>query len=523
MMWPDLIKDLSLPVYAVRGLITQTESMTDMSDDTDASPPRQPVSLREWVKEQAEQYDVDPDDLLIQSTRRDPMYKGTDADHAKAAWFAELWEQAVDGRDEDRIHVRGVHYFIVMNDMDVQPPTDCSWSIYQNTEKCYNYLESASVLARILGYIPLGGVFDNKHDQRTVTEYRDHRRAADATDVDTPIGVDLPPIPKPDDVADLEFDPDEESFPEYAADHLVDELADNIRFDEPTQAPFHIEVWCEKGLPDYIKGLCEEMGVNVVVEGEGDLSLTIAHEFVRRVESAGKPAIVCYLSDFDPKGTQMPHNVSGKIAWLEQRGDLTERVVVDRLAVTPEQIEALSLPRKPIEESSHTGTGAKAYDTLVDEWEQRRGVGACELNALEQHPDSYRRIVRDGLDPYVDDGLDEKNREAIDEWKAEVRDALVDAIEDAGLDDLEDLRDWMDQFNDRLDDAEDVLRDLRDLTRDGYFREWYTQTRDAVAAAEYPVVSVPAGEGRFPDDPLYDSSRDYVENVARLQRDKVGE
>ena len=310
-------------------------------------------SLRAWIKRQAAEYGVDPDDLLIQSRRRDPMFKGTKADHAKAEWFAELWKKAVAGREEKRIHIRGVHYFIVMStdeettlnvdqlpvDYDpaelnqlkgpIRPPTDCSWSEYANTDKCYDYLEGTATLARILGYIPLDGIYDNKHDQLVITHYGEHRTEADTSVLPTPTGVRLPSISRAGARGELTFD-SPEAFADYLADALVDELAAQISFDTSSQAPFHMEVWCEKGLPDYIHSTARELGVNVIVEGEGDLSLTIAAEFVRRVDEAGKPAIILYLSDFDPKGDHMSSAMAGKLAWLEARGDLDHRVCIDR-------------------------------------------------------------------------------------------------------------------------------------------------------------------------------------------------
>ncbi|WP_306061532.1 hypothetical protein [Natronococcus wangiae] len=94
----------------------------------------------------------------------------------------------------------------------------------------------------------------------------------------------------------------------------------------------------------------------------------------------------------------MPANTAGKLAWLRQRGDLEEHVFVERLAVTKDQIDALDLPRKPIEESTAQGTGGVAYNRRITEWEEAHGAGATELNAFEQHPEGFRRIVRDAFE-----------------------------------------------------------------------------------------------------------------------------
>ncbi|WP_135306349.1 hypothetical protein [Haloarcula amylovorans] len=505
-----------------------------------------PASLRERVKQRAKELGVDPDALLIQSRRRDPMYKGTSADHAKAEWFAQLWKQAVAGREADRIHIRGVHYYIVMSTTEesrlnldqlpvefdageldrlqgpVEPPTNCSWDVYQNTDQCYDYLESAGTLARILGYIPLGGIYDNKHGQRVITQYGEHRETADVGDISIPSGVTLPTLPNSGDRGELAFDgPDDVA--EYIADNVARSLAEQIEFDTASQQPFHVELWCEKGLPDYVHTLAGDLQVNVVVEGEGDLSLTIAHEFVERVNAAGKPAVICYLSDFDPKGDNMSSAMAGKVAWLDERGDLEHRVCIEQVAVTQDQVEQFGLPRKPISESDQTGTGGKAYDTLVDEWEQRKGTGACELNTLEQIPDLYKHIVREGIAPYRAGDLHEQNAHALNGWVDDVRTTLVDSLTEAGVqEDVDELEDWLAEWNNYLSDLDPVFDRLHDMQKRGEYAEWVDQLETTVDETEWPTVTVPEGEQLFPDDPLYDSERDYAENVRRVEQHKQG-
>lgn len=486
--------------------------MTNPSDSAD---------FRSWVKERARELGVDAEDLLIQSKRRDALYKGTDADRKKAEWFARYWKRAVKDRDVERIHVRGVHYFIYGLDEDVEPPTNCSWPVYRNTETCYNYLESAAKLARILGLVPLDGIEDNKHDQTVVTKYNDHRtRPRSAAGMDVPLGVSVPRTPPPDARAELEFDPDDGAYSSYAAADIAKRAVRELRFDRPSQAPYHVEVWCEKTLPDYIKSVCEDAGVHVVVEGEGDLSLTIAAEFARRVEEAGKPAVVLYLSDFDPKGTEMPANMAAKVAWLKRLGELTERVCIDRLAVTREHIEDLDLPRKPISESNHQGTGGKSYDTKVTEWEERMGVGATELNALENRPEDYKRIVRDALSQYVDPDIPTKNEYAREAWADDAEAAIEAALGDVD-DDLSKLRTFLGEYNSALERAEPMLEALHDLREEAYFDEWRQQVRGAIEDARMPTATVPEGEAPLPDDPLYDTNRDYHQNVARIQAYKT--
>lgn len=146
---------------------------------------------------------------------------------------------------------------------------------------------------------------------------------------------------------------------------------------------------------------------------EGNLSLTVANELAQRIEDAGKPAVILYLADFDVKGYDMPANMAGKLAWLHQRGDLEQRVVIERLAVTKDQIETVEFPRKPIEENTASGTGDVAYNRRITEWEQEQGAGMTELNALEQQPEEFHRIVRDALERYTDPELPQRMKESI--------------------------------------------------------------------------------------------------------------
>lgn len=503
------------------------DSSESNSTDSDGTNQR---SVRDQIQRMADEYGTDVENLLIQSKRRDPMWKGTAGDHAKARWFAELWREAVAGREQDEIHVRGVHYYITMNDLDVEPPTDTSWPVYRNTEKCYNYLESAAVLARILGYIPLDGIVDERAEERTITKYGQHRKAPDSDAVKATSGVETPRVPPPDAWASLAFEPDPEAAAEYEASTIAEQAADLIDFDRPSQSPFHVELWSEKTLPAYItgsentRGVAEEAGANVVVEGKGDLSLTVANDLAQRIERAGKPAVILYLSDYDPKGTEMATNMAGKLAWLEARGDLEQRVMIERLAVTKEQIERLDLPRKPIAESEHTGTGGKSYNTKITEWEQRHGAGATELNALEQRPEAFRRIVRDAIESYTDESLPQKNADAVDEWQKTVEARLREAFHEADLDeDIEELEAWIEEFNERFGALADALRELQDLKNEGPYDEWQDRVEAIVTGTDFPAATVPEGEAPFPEDPLYDSAREYVQNVVRIDRYREGE
>ena len=42
--------------------------------------------------------------------------------------------------------------------------------------------------------------------------------------------------------------------------------------------------------------------------------------------------------------------------------------------------------------------------------------------------------------------------------------------------------------------------------------------RSILRETEFPMATVPEGDAVLPDNPIYDSSRSYVENKARIDR-----
>lgn len=476
-----------------------TPSGTPDTTDTAAAidrGPRDGEGNRDWLRRLADVHGVSTADVRLLSRNRDPFWMGTDSHHAKAEWFADLWRQAVAGRSEKTIHSRGVHYFIVSLDEEVAPPGNCSWDVYKNEGKCFDYLNDASVNARVLDYVPLDGITDEKNTEKTVTRYGDHDTGTQSFGPSLRSGVRVPNVPTVDDRASVKFG--DEGYVEYAVENWSGVTPS---FDRPTQQPFHVEVWSEKTLPEEIKHVLREESVNAVVEGEGHLSYTVANDFAQRANAAGKPAVVLYLADYDPSGDDMPAAMAGKLEWLKQEEELDHRVILDRLAITEQQIEEFDLPLN--------------FD--------KRDKGEVELNALEANLDNFKQIVREGTDPLTDDSLNERNEDAIEEWREKANIAVREAIEDTDITDSEDtIEEWTDEFNEALDNAEDALARLDELTRDDRLSEWKQDVRSAEYAADIPPSTVPDGEGNLPADPLYDSARTYPATLARANGSNIG-
>lgn len=483
-------------------------------------------SLRDWIKEQAENLSIEEERLLFSSPSRDPMWMGTASDHRNAEWFARYWRRAIEGRSEDRVHVRGVHYVMIeVIDEPIESPSGrTSWTQYRNTTTCYNFLKDASVAARVLGYVPLDGIKDEESDVTTVHEYAEHDLGHHHDLVENVHGLSWPEIPEIGETAGLHRD-DIEEMASHLGRRYANELRQFVEIDNASQQPFHIEIWSEKTPPASLHDLARRYGVNLIVTGTGDLSYQVAYNLARRINRAKKPGVILYLSDFDPKGDNMAQAMAGKVAWLNLIDKLDQRVVIQQLAVTPDQIDRYGLPRTPIDYEADPGsTGEKAYQTLVDDWERRKGHGATELQALWRDEQRFVDEIEPVLSSLYDGDLDEAIRRTKTEWQREAAEDLSGAFLDADLDDeFEAAEEWAEEFNDVLEDAERHIERLNDLIDDDRRRDWTRGAMQALRDTDLDDLEPPEGEAELPDDPLYDSARGYGANIAEVRAHEQGQ
>jgi hypothetical protein len=472
------------------------------------------ISFRDQMRDVADRLGVNLDDVLMMSPKRDPLNCGTTGDHKKAEWFTELWREAVAKRDSDSIHVRGLHYTIVQMDRDIEPPTGrCSWEKYVNIKKCHNYLGNAASIARVLGYVPLGGIDDEKNNQERTTHYTGHD-TLDSDGLDNLISdnqIRSPSIPSVDSEARFSCNQGLEQNIRYIAYDIAKSAKRRQTINIDEQQPFHIEIWSEKTLPSSVRSEAKDAGVDTIVEGEGHLSYRIAHDFMQRVEEADKQAVILYLTDFDPAGEKMPKAMASKVKFLKERGDLEHRVQIKRLGLTAEQVERLGLPRKPVK------TDSQSYLKMIEDWQNKHGDGGVELQALEKDIDNYCRIIRDAVLSYSDDTLSDQVDDVKQDFYDEVKQRVIDSLTDSELDDKRsDVEDWMDDFNEALSDASDQLEELSEIAHDDVIDEWDAIIDDAVADVDLPDLDIPEGDADPAANPLYDTDRPYIENIAEV-------
>ena len=149
--------------------------------------------------------------------------------------------------------------------------------------------------------------------------------------------------------------------------------------------PCYIEVWVEKdAIASIVAGEASSWGVPVfVARGFASLSsLYSAANTFRNAVKAGKKVIIYHLGDYDPSGV-----AAGESMIRAFRDDFGVEVQFTRAAVTLDQIQQMSLPTRPVKESTHaarwTGGECVELDSMPPA-EIRKLVEAC----ITQHIDA---------------------------------------------------------------------------------------------------------------------------------------
>lgn len=336
----------------------------------------------ETIKTLAKQTSRRVQDLIALAPQNDPFYMGTPTDNAMASWFADVYTRAGFGVFRAP-HLRRVHYWTVSQ----EPPVLMHNGLpYENTQKCWEYLQNASKVARYLDLVPLHGIVDNKNPQPHVNAI---------------------------------YSPYEPTY-EIATPQLDNPDVMIYNLMTANAQPYHLEIWCEKStMNDVLLPICQQYGANLVTF-EGEVSITsVCVDFMRRVKDAGnKPVRVFYISDFDPAGNSMPVAMSRKIEFMTRGAACEYDIKVKPIALTADQIAAYKLPRMPIKETERRAAS----------FESAFGAGATELDALEAlYPGVFGQIVTSAIEPYYSTAAAAAVRDARDNLRQAVT-AQIDAI-----------------------------------------------------------------------------------------------
>jgi hypothetical protein len=377
-----------------------------------------------------------------------------------------------------------VHYQLISQ------PDACKadGSRYQNTENDWNYLLNAGKYARYLGLVDPAAFQDRRNPDPILmaSYYRND-----------PLGYELNTWQS----TEIEF-PAWPELPNY-----------QIQGFDANLQPYHLEIWVEKTtMNDVLRPLCSQYQTNLVT-GAGEMSITACLDLVKRVEQAGRPARIFYISDFDPAGYGMPISVARKVEFLVDNLELGQDIRLEPVVLTKGQVIEYQLPRTPIKETELRKT----------HFEEIHGEGAVELDALEAlYPGTLADIVREYLDTYYDHDIDDQLRQGKHKLFSELNRKVEEEVEEI----LEDHPEWadledhfieaVDQFKTEISPIQDDLSRFMDLL----LARLEDVTYDVIDPRDYfPREAKWVEEG---NDWLYDSQRGYTKQLMAYKMRRAG-
>jgi hypothetical protein len=413
------------------------------------------------------------DSFAALATINDPFFAETNVRKAEAEWVAALWQRHGFGSGT---HIRRVHYRLISQE---DPILMADGQPYQNNTNCWRALCQAVRDARYLDLI-------------SVDVIEDHRNPDPIIKIADEMGS-----------GHISVTPGIMGTISMAGVNGLSFQPPSIYFAEPTvEQRYQMEIWCEKStMNDILLPLHERYGVTIVT-GMGELSLTACTKLIRRAEEHQKSVRILYVSDFDPKGRTMPVSVARKIEFYANRSSSILDIQVLPVVLTEEQCEQYRLPRTPIKDTDRGKNG----------FEDKFGEGATELDALEAlYPGVLRDILIGEIEKYYDSDLKSEVDDVNDRIRDEMREITgeVHARHAEALAALNQERDRMFAEIERMQDA--LTEQARPLF-DTIARELREEIPD-VDNYDWPEPR----EGDEHSDPLFDSTREYLEQLDRYR------
>ena len=488
----------------------------------------------ENIKTLAKRHKLKVGDLLALDKTNDPFYFGTPVQRAKAEWFAAMWEEQGYTRGK---HIRRIHYDLVGEEAEEGEGGDYlkhDGTPYLHDDDSRNYLQQAATAARHLGLLSPDLLEDMRLKQgvHPATSGTGSRRGED--DEGTEVGFERvdtfsdQPLAWTHPRAFLSVGEGSYELPAFVPVGYSYVDADQ---------PYRLEAWFEKevGTPALLP-VCQRQHVALLV-GAGNLSITQADLFLRRVKEDGRPTRILYFADFDVAGYGMPVAVARQVEYLlrtrEEYAEMPE-IALHRIALTLGQIAGENprgkrLPRKPVvlksdnpRMSEEEKKRHRQVRSRLENFEEKFGAGYTEVNALkeeelaqllEESVKRYRdRRLRSKLisaDMEAQEMLGEETEERIGHHREEL-DAFMEQAETK----VSGYRALIDRLNDRMarefgpirERIEEVAQEIED-DLEGYGGD-----------LELPERPEPETEGDE-QEALYDSGReDYFEQLNHYRR-----
>lgn len=166
-------------------------------------------------------------------------------------------------------------------------------------------------------------------------------------------------------------------------------VARSYRADMWRDASVYCEVWTEsRSIAGVIEADCRRLAVSLYPAG-GFTSMTLAFEAAEQIKmlSAGRPAVIFYIGDYDPAGVLIDVDIRNKL-----REHIGSEVYIDfrRIGITAEQIATFDLPTKPRKAGDRRALHVRAtVEAEAMPARILRGLLTAEIEALLP-PDAVR-------------------------------------------------------------------------------------------------------------------------------------
>lgn len=170
--------------------------------------------------------------------------------------------------------------------------------------------------------------------------------------------------------------------------HALEETSRLYRKDLWASADSYVEIWLEKdALSGVLMPVTSKYDVPLMVT-RGYASLSFLSEAAEYMEAEDRPVFIYHLGDFDPSGVNAGEKIEQTLLELAP----TAKIHFERIAVTPEQVIAWSLPSRPTKQSDSRAKGFGAVSVELDAIDPNRLRDLVE-EAIERHLPPHEYLV----------------------------------------------------------------------------------------------------------------------------------
>lgn len=321
-----------------------------------------------------------------------------------------------------------------------------------------------------------------------------------------------------DDIYGLKFEPslgydNTNDFIENYIEETLNGLFESVNYYSETEQPNYFEIWAEKGgvIPENI---ANEFNATIRPAGGGEFSVDMCYKAVEKAKRSEKNLHVFILTDFDPKGRDMPKSGARKIEKIAS--DFGVIAYVHHVGLTKEQCVKFSLPTVPAKKPKRDSSGAKGYVTHTELFKKYAGQEPTELNAFQaREPEEYEKTIREAISPYYDDTLDDKLKEELSRLKTDIRNKLKSEFTNkkSELDDArEDLKEVITEYKKRTKKIKRKLKiaELIEKHSEAYKIDIFELIKD-------DKFNIPEAEIEIPKNALLDTTRNYFEQIKKYK------